>query len=131
MALWRDRVGGWAAWIGAMAAAGMLQAAEVKDSLDVVTDTNRSAARSQEKIDKVSVETRALLEEYRKLRDGTEYQAAFTRELEELDQALRKLERPRIIYPDQDEDELGTLFIPNTLGLIKGSPNSETDIGFF
>ncbi len=90
MALWRDRVKGCAAWIGVMAAAGTLHAAEVKDSLDVVSDTNRNAARSQEKIDKVSVETQALLEEYRKLRDGTEYQAAFTRELEELDQAQRE-----------------------------------------
>ena len=63
MALWRDRVKGCAAWIGVMAAAGTLHAAEVKDSLDVVSDTNRNAARSQEKIDKVSVETQALLED--------------------------------------------------------------------
>lgn len=28
-----------------------------------------------------------------------------------------------IVYPDQGEDELGTLFIPNTLGLIAGSPH--------
>jgi iron(III) transport system substrate-binding protein len=28
-----------------------------------------------------------------------------------------------IVYPDQDDDEIGTLFIPNTLALIKGSPN--------
>jgi len=31
-----------------------------------------------------------------------------------------------IVYPDQGEDEMGTLFIPNTLALIKGSPNGET-----
>ncbi len=30
-----------------------------------------------------------------------------------------------IVYPDQEEDGLGTLFIPNTLALIKGSPNPE------
>jgi len=30
-----------------------------------------------------------------------------------------------IIYPDQRPDELGTLFIPNTLSLIKDSPPSE------
>jgi iron(III) transport system substrate-binding protein len=30
-----------------------------------------------------------------------------------------------IVYPDQGESELGTLFIPNTLALIKGSPNPE------
>lgn len=30
-----------------------------------------------------------------------------------------------IIYPDQGEDELGTLFIPNTVARIKGGPNPE------
>jgi iron(III) transport system substrate-binding protein len=30
-----------------------------------------------------------------------------------------------IIYPDRKPDELGTLFIPNTLALIKGSPRPE------
>jgi iron(III) transport system substrate-binding protein len=30
-----------------------------------------------------------------------------------------------IIYPDQGEGELGTLFIPNTLAIIKGAPNKE------
>lgn len=30
-----------------------------------------------------------------------------------------------IVYPDQGEDGLGTLFIPNTLSLVKGSPNPE------
>jgi len=30
-----------------------------------------------------------------------------------------------IVAPDQDEDGLGALFIPNTLCLIKGSPNAE------
>ena len=30
-----------------------------------------------------------------------------------------------IIYPDRKPDELGTLFIPNTLALIKGSPHPE------
>ena len=28
-----------------------------------------------------------------------------------------------IIYPDRKPDELGTLFIPNTLAIIKGAPN--------
>lgn len=28
-----------------------------------------------------------------------------------------------IIYPDQREGQVGTLFIPNTLSLIQGSPN--------
>ena len=30
-----------------------------------------------------------------------------------------------IVYPDQADDELGTLFIPNTLAIIKGGPNPE------
>jgi iron(III) transport system substrate-binding protein len=30
-----------------------------------------------------------------------------------------------IIYPDQEEGQMGTLFIPNTLALIKDSPNPE------
>jgi iron(III) transport system substrate-binding protein len=30
-----------------------------------------------------------------------------------------------IVYPDQGEDGLGTLFIPNTLAIIKGSPHGE------
>ena len=29
-----------------------------------------------------------------------------------------------IVYPDQGDGELGTLFIPNTLAIIKGGPNS-------
>lgn len=61
------------------------QTADVEDSLDVVTETNSSAVTSQETIDRLSRETRGLLEEYRKLLDGTEYQAAYTRELEELE----------------------------------------------
>ena len=64
-----------------------IHAADVKDSLDVVTKTNRSAVDSQKKIDGLSRETQGMLEEYRKLQDGSEYQAAYTRELEELDRA--------------------------------------------
>jgi iron(III) transport system substrate-binding protein len=30
-----------------------------------------------------------------------------------------------IVYPDQGEDGLGTLFIPNTLAIIKGGPNPQ------
>ncbi len=30
-----------------------------------------------------------------------------------------------IVYPDRQPSELGTLFIPNTLALIKGAPNAE------
>jgi len=63
-----------------------IRAADVEDSLEVVAQTNNSAAASQETIDKLSRETRDLLEEYRKLLDGSEYQAAYTRELQELEE---------------------------------------------
>ena len=44
------------------------------------------------------------------------------------DDAMIELESGKpvaIIYPDQQDEGLGTLFIPNTLALIKGSPNGE------
>jgi len=64
-------------------------AAQVDQSLEVVTGTNNSAAASQKKIEQLSGETRALLDEYRRLQDGVEYQAAYTRELEQLEQSQR------------------------------------------
>jgi len=66
------------------------QNADLEDSLDVVSDTNRSAERSQGKIDQLSRDTRVLLEEYRTLKDSVEYQEAYTRELEQLDAAQRE-----------------------------------------
>lgn len=48
--------------------------------------------------------------------------------LTDTDDAMIELEAGRaveIIYPDQAEDELGTLFIPNTLAIIDGSPHPE------
>lgn len=48
--------------------------------------------------------------------------------LTDTDDAMIEVEAGRpvaIIYPDQGDDELGTLFIPNTLALIKGSQNVE------
>lgn len=65
-------------------------AAQVKDSLDVVADTNKSAVTSQKKIDDLSRQAKALLEEYRRLQDGTEYEEAYARELQELDSAQRE-----------------------------------------
>ncbi|WP_162846015.1 DUF3450 domain-containing protein [Seongchinamella sediminis] len=57
---------------------------QLGQSLEVVADTNRSAASSQQKIDALSRETRILLEEYRSLKESSEYQQAYTRELEHL-----------------------------------------------
>jgi iron(III) transport system substrate-binding protein len=49
--------------------------------------------------------------------------------LTDTDDAIIEIERASpvtIVYPDRKEDELGTLFIPNTLAIIKGGPNPET-----
>ena len=46
--------------------------------------------------------------------------------LTDTDDALVEIERGMpvaIVYPDQEAGQVGTLFIPNTLALIKGSPN--------
>ena len=48
--------------------------------------------------------------------------------LTDTDDAIIELEAGHpvaIVYPDQAEGQLGTLFIPNTLALVKGSPNAE------
>jgi iron(III) transport system substrate-binding protein len=48
--------------------------------------------------------------------------------LTDTDDAIVEIERGMpvtIVYPDQSEGQPGTLFIPNTLALIKGSPNPE------
>ena len=49
--------------------------------------------------------------------------------LTDTDDAIVELEKGfpvAIIFPDQREGELGTLFIPNTLALVKDSPNPDT-----
>jgi iron(III) transport system substrate-binding protein len=48
--------------------------------------------------------------------------------LTDTDDAVIEVERGMpvaIVYPDQREGEVGTLYIPNTLAIIKGSPNPE------
>jgi iron(III) transport system substrate-binding protein len=48
--------------------------------------------------------------------------------LTDTDDALIEIERGMpvaIVYPDQGEGQIGTLFIPNSLALIKNSPNPE------
>lgn len=68
----------------------LLHAVELDDSLEVVSATNRSASQSQKKIDDLDREARILLEEYRSLRESTEYQEAYTRELELLDASQKE-----------------------------------------
>ena len=49
--------------------------------------------------------------------------------LTDTDDAIIELEKGlpvAIVYPDQGEDGLGTLFIPNTLAIIKGGPHGES-----
>jgi iron(III) transport system substrate-binding protein len=46
--------------------------------------------------------------------------------LTDTDDAIGEIEKGMpvsVVYPDQRDGEVGTLFIPNTLALIKGSPN--------
>ena len=48
--------------------------------------------------------------------------------LTDTDDAIEEVENGRpvaIVYPDQGEGQIGTLVIPNTLAIIKGSPNPE------
>ena len=71
------------AWVSAASAA------QVKQSLDVVSSTNRSANESQKKVEDLAAQTRTLLEEYSRLQDGAEFQAAYTRELQERAQQQR------------------------------------------
>jgi iron(III) transport system substrate-binding protein len=46
--------------------------------------------------------------------------------LTDTDDAIIEIEKGRpveLIYPDQQEGQMGTLFIPNTLAIIRGGPN--------
>jgi iron(III) transport system substrate-binding protein len=46
--------------------------------------------------------------------------------LTDTDDALIEIERAQpvaIVYPDREEGQLGTLFIPNTIAIVKGGPN--------
>ena len=48
--------------------------------------------------------------------------------LTDTDDAIIEIERAQpvaIVYPDREADQLGTLFIPNTIAIIKGGPNPD------
>lgn len=48
--------------------------------------------------------------------------------LTDTDDAMIEIERARpvtIVYPDRQPDQLGTLFIPNTLAIVRGCPHPE------
>jgi iron(III) transport system substrate-binding protein len=49
--------------------------------------------------------------------------------LTDTDDAVLEIEKGlpvTIVYPDRGEDQMGTLFIPNTVAIIKGSPHAES-----
>ncbi len=53
--------------------------------------------------------------------------------LTDTDDALIELERGRpvrIVYPDQGENEPGTLFLPNTLAMVAGAPHPDEALRF-
>ena len=62
-----------------------VSSANLDKSLSVVSETNTRAVTSQKKIDSLASETRGLLEEYRELSDGAQYQDAYAEELKSLE----------------------------------------------
>lgn len=60
--------------------------ASVDDSLDVIGKTNLSASQSQQRVDKLALETQRLLEEYQSIILNTEYQDAYNAQLQQLQQ---------------------------------------------
>lgn len=61
-------------------------AANVDDSLNVIDKTNRSSSQSQQRIDKIALETQRMLEEYQSIVRNTEYQDAYNAQLQQLQQ---------------------------------------------
>jgi hypothetical protein len=61
-----------------------MQASELSESQAVISETNQQAANAQQNIDRMANESKALIEEYRRLKNGVEYQLAYARELEQL-----------------------------------------------
>ncbi len=61
-----------------------LWAASVDDSLTVVSKTNKSAIKSQQRIDRLSIQTQKMLEEYRQIIQNTDYQNAYNFQLKQL-----------------------------------------------
>jgi hypothetical protein len=63
------------------------QAGQLDDSQAVVSKINQEAASTQQNIDRLAAESQTLMEEYQRLQNGLEYQTAFTRELEQLNES--------------------------------------------
>lgn len=61
-----------------------LRAATVEDSLNVVGKTNQSAIASQQRIDRMALQTQKMLEEYQQITLNTEYQNTYNYELKQL-----------------------------------------------
>ena len=73
--------------LAAVFAAPVARGQGLEKSLEVVSGTNSSAVHSQRKIDDLARETRILLEEYQSLKESAEYQSAYSRELQQLNEA--------------------------------------------
>lgn len=61
-----------------------LTAATVDDSLNVVGKTNQHAIASQQRIDRMALQTQKMLEEYQQITLNTEYQNTYNYELKQL-----------------------------------------------
>ncbi len=61
-----------------------LKAATVDDSLKVVGKTNQNAIASQQRIDRMALQTQKMLEEYQQITLNTEYQNTYNYELKQL-----------------------------------------------
>lgn len=61
-----------------------LNAATVDDSLKVVSKTNQSAIATQQRIDKMALQTQKMLEEYQQITLKTEYQNTYNYQLKQL-----------------------------------------------
>ena len=59
-------------------------AANVNDSLKVVTKTSQTAITSQKRIDSMAIQTQKMLEEYQQILRQTEYQDTYNVQLEQL-----------------------------------------------
>ena len=72
-------------WFGLVAPAAVFSVS-VDDSLNVIGKTTRSSGQSQQRVDKLALETQRLLEQYQSIILNTEYQDAYNAQLHQLQQ---------------------------------------------
>jgi hypothetical protein len=91
----------------------------VQKSLDTASDTVQSSARSQQKIDQLSEQTREMLENYRQAIRKTQQLQVYNRELERIVSEQRG-RRDRLAARIEDVGGLGEEIEPLTLRMIDG-----------